>query len=394
MIKKNSLTPVSLKTKANWKNNCITSIKDLIDSDRDGFCKVTKEGKISWKSGLVKCLNDEQIKLPAWFGQDISYPGLSIILLNNAFTYRQNCIIADYKSVLRGEVWSSDYCLVEESLLHRDAHKLRSKGAVSKMRKEAKFKKGVHIYLGWIAPHYGHFLMEGLSRMWPFIITDIDTVNIKHVAHSRNDVRTIKKLGNSFVWDAYHRLGIELAEIYEIDEPIIFEKLLVPTPSFRLGRNFYSTPVQNKVWTAIRGESSLKADKKVYLSRRKYLSTGIPKRPISNELEIEHFFLRNDFDIVYPETLAFEEQLKLYGHCSVIAGPSGSNMHNSAFMPDNSKVLIITPTSFCVKADYMINVHKNIETNYFFVNVKDVTYRSQHFWTVDIEQLETCLEKM
>lgn len=393
MINKNIFSSISLRTRANWESNCIESFKDLVDSEKDGFCKFFHKGKLTWKSELIQCLNRERLKLPKWFGQEIIYPDLSIILLNSAFAYKQKSIRGKYRNFLRGEVWSSDFHIVKESLLHRNAHILLSKSAVSKMRMQAEFKKGVYIYLGWIAQHYGHFLLQGLSWVWPFVVTDFVRDNITPVAHSRKDVKTIKELDNYFVSEAYKRLGIKLSEIYEIRNPTIFEKLLIPVPSFRLGRNSYSTPVQSKVWAEIRGEINPKTDKKIYLSRRKYSRGGMLKRPILNELEIEQLFLKNNYEIIYPETIPIEEQLKLYGSCSVIAGSSGSNMHNSAFIPDNSKVLIIAPTSFCVKNDYMINVHKSIETNYFFVEAKDVTCRSQHYWTVNIEQLENCLLK-
>ncbi|MEA3376537.1 MAG: glycosyltransferase family 61 protein, partial [Chloroflexota bacterium] len=67
--------------------------------------------------------------------------------------------------------------------------------------------------------------------------------------------------------------------------------------------------------------------------------------------------------------MGFEEQLELYGSCSVIAGPAGSNMHNSAFMPRKTHVIILAPTSFVVEADYLINAAKDIQLNYYFTDV-------------------------
>lgn len=383
------------KIKASWKKHSTTSLKELFENNNDSFWKVADGGTISWSSMKIRCLSKTK-KLPRWFFKDQTYPELLIILLNNGFTYKEDPVVINGRPFFRNEIWSSDNSLIEESLLHRACHIYNNKSAIVNMRKKATFKKGIYIYLGCLRTHYGHFLLESLARLWPFIIAGLDKNEVIPVIHTEWPSPSLDAIGKKypFVAEAYQRIGINLSEIYEIVDPVIFEKLLVPTPSFRLGQVFhYGTPTQSKVWAAIKRVNNLKPKKnKIYLSRKKHQCNNIKSRFLSNELEVEQLFIRHGFEIVYPERLPFTEQVKLYQECSIMAGPIGSCMHNSAFMPDDSKVLIIAPSFFSyTNADSMINTHKNIQTNYFYVDVGRPFHRRDRAWMVDIKQLETRL---
>ena len=111
-----------------------------------------------------------------------------------------------------------------------------------------------------------------------------------------------------------------------------------------------------------------------------------------NEQDVEDIFRRHGYEIVYPETLSFADQLALYGQCAVIAGAMGSNVHNTGFMPPGAQSLILAPTSFLTNyTDVLINGPKGNTTNYFLVNAQGVTFDSQESWAVNVAELERCL---
>jgi capsular polysaccharide biosynthesis protein len=68
---------------------------------------------------------------------------------------------------------------------------------------------------------------------------------------------------------------------------------------------------------------------------------GNSARRVSNEEEVEQLFIRHGFQIVYPEKLNFDEQVKLIANTSVLAGFEGSAMHLSGFLPEGATTLLI-----------------------------------------------------
>jgi hypothetical protein len=60
---------------------------------------------------------------------------------------------------------------------------------------------------------------------------------------------------------------------------------------------------------------------------------------VANEVQIERAFARRGFAVVFPETETFQEQLALYASAQVVAGLSGSGLHNSVFMRPGAHVI-------------------------------------------------------
>jgi hypothetical protein len=65
--------------------------------------------------------------------------------------------------------------------------------------------------------------------------------------------------------------------------------------------------------------------RKIYLGRKGRI------RGLANEPEIARFMVRHGFEIVYPEKLSFEEQVRTFRDASCVAGPSGAALTNIMF---------------------------------------------------------------
>lgn len=192
----------------------------------------------------------------------------------------------------------------------------------------AKPQKGRGLYLGhFMGGHYGHFITEGLSTFWVF--EDHPATQFQYfVFHPFSfGVRV----------PPYTKMCLELFGIPE--ERIVFvgqdrlqcSELVIPERLFRLN---HSADVRSH-WTyqAIARAAPINRSmpERVYLSRRKFSHQQFD-RVVANEVELEHVFRSHDFEIIYPETLNFLEQVSLCANASVVAGVSGSGLHNSLFM--------------------------------------------------------------
>jgi hypothetical protein len=189
-------------------------------------------------------------------------------------------------------------------------------------------RKGRGIYLGYLmAGHYGHFITEGLCTFWIF-----ETLPAEEFDYFLFSPFVFGTRIPDYAVQCMRALGIDTDKIVILgEEPMAFEELVVPERLFRL--NHSADPalawVHRRIRSCIVEEG--KRPELVYLSRRK-LSLKQLTRVIANEVLVEKLFRHAGFTVVYPEELPFKEQLSLYANARVVAGPSGSALHNSLFM--------------------------------------------------------------
>jgi hypothetical protein len=376
--------------KFQWQNQALPHFKDIFLTSSDGSWRHSRAGKLAWRSSGLQCVNQNQRTLPWWWYRDFYYPELRLAAINDALAYREDHIWPDLAPPYGGEIWSSDGCSFRDiTPQFRDRSGL-SKTEAAELRSSATYMPGVYFYLGWLTSHYGHFLLESLSLIWPNLDHDLDFSGVQYVAFS---AKSDGLWPPEFAEEPYAWFGIGLKDVDPIGQPVIFEKLIIPTPSISLHNPSYGTPAQTSVWDAMSLPNEGTPNRRLYLSRRKYRLWGREvRRPMGNEEEVETLFDQLGFEIIYPETLSLDEQITLYSQCNVIAGAIGSNMYNSVFMPSGSRVLIITPTSFAPLMYFLVNAQKGIATDYFFVDVNAMSHDSELLWHVDVDALKRSLD--
>ncbi|WP_165734676.1 glycosyltransferase 61 family protein [Pseudoalteromonas sp. C8] len=193
---------------------------------------------------------------------------------------------------------------------------------------------GHYIYLGFYTEHYGHFLLETLSRIWAVKgSTQYDGFIFSNfVLPRKSDELT------SFASFCFKKLGLNPDKVIILKEDTLVETLTVPNaqcyilnkvhPNYinifeRLRQNVLNLQVSNL---------------KFYLSRSKLQKR---KRKVVNEHKIEEVFTEHGFKVVYMEDLTIDMQLSLLVNASVIAGLEGSALHNCLFMKPRTKVISI-----------------------------------------------------
>lgn len=88
-------------------------------------------------------------------------------------------------------------------------------------------------------------------------------------------------------------------------------------------------------------KSPTKGFRKIYISRQ---NTQIKR--IDNENQVIQILKKYGFEIIYPEKLAFEEQIKIFSEAEYIMGATGAAFTNIIYAPKNAKVVSIIPKEF------------------------------------------------
>lgn len=88
---------------------------------------------------------------------------------------------------------------------------------------------------------------------------------------------------------------------------------------------------------------------KLYISRLMSAAARPDYRQLQGEADIEKFFERRGFTVVYPESLSFGEQISLFQRARQIVGPSGSGMLNAVFSEPGTRVVDMESFHFTVR---------------------------------------------
>lgn len=181
--------------------------------------------------------------------------------------------------------------------------------------------KGRTLYLGTFYNHYGHFITESLSRFWWHEAGDsFDHLVAYGFIHNHGRVHVQR----------FHRhmtgiLGIPLKRMSLLTAPVRFDEIVVPEQLFVFGShvNVRMRDIYGRIAEQHRAGIP---------SGRIFLTRSIhPRARLANAHGVEDVFASFGFRVIYPEEVKIRRQLDYYVNSEIIAGLSGSGMHNCLF---------------------------------------------------------------
>lgn len=194
--------------------------------------------------------------------------------------------------------------------------------------------KGRGLYLGhFMAGHFGHFFFENLSTFWIFEDQKADEFDY-FVFHPF----AFGTSSSDFAEYAFKAFGIDRERIVLVGSTaLVFEELVVPERLARI--NHSSDPRLRWVYTTVSGPAMRAApSRRLYVSRREF-NKRQQRRVVANEMEVEALFVQAGFDVIYPETMTFPQQIDVCGDAAMVAGMSGSNLFNVLFAPPGALLI-------------------------------------------------------
>lgn len=206
------------------------------------------------------------------------------------------------------------------------------------------------IYFGYFLPHWGHFLIDCLGRMWPFLQSDERLKDYK--------IAFISQVGEFYsnCYEFFENLGIEKKRIIHVGEPTQFDKVAIPNIDYtpEPNRQFATQYLQvfNKVVNEILQKHSLCEVtekygniRKVYFTRSRF--RGARSREVGLQV-IDKVFEKGGYNVIAPERLSLSEQVLIWNYAERIACINGTIPLNVIFKADSfdtcrgGKLLILT----------------------------------------------------
>lgn len=235
---------------------------------------------------------------------------------------------------------------------------------------------GDYYFIGSLHHHFGHFLVEGLSRLWA----------IRHIPEKiKNNLKYIiyEDSVKSYALGLLNKFGVNQDNIIFAPKHAILERVFVPDISYKTHHwgSQHQVEVYDKIRDLVAGNNS--SENYVYLSR-----SNVPDRPLSNEKELEARLKGLGFDIISPESLDIDAQLSVIKNAQIIVGPVGSQMYLSAFSASSTNVVVCAPSNFYLPDDLLIASMKGLNLSVLLGSPIDFGKPKRHrAWEINIEEL-------
>jgi capsular polysaccharide biosynthesis protein len=204
--------------------------------------------------------------------------------------------------------------------------------------------EGRWLYGGHWMQHFGHFVAETVTTLWPEPADTGEVVGL--VFH--------KYLKRPWAQDAWQRRLLDLAgrgglPVRVVDGRTQLRVELLVVPGRAVVAHGWAHPEARAVWERVaapfRGRGG---PRRVFLSRTGHNAARRAEGHRSAgrstpewDAAVDAIFEAAGFAVVRPEELMVDQQLALVADAEVVAGASGSALHLSAFAPSSARVLEI-----------------------------------------------------
>jgi len=183
--------------------------------------------------------------------------------------------------------------------------------------------------------HYGHALVESLSRMWYFL--EHNNCGYRYAFISFEDPQIL---------DFHIILGLREEDIIIIKEPIRFDSVIVPEQSHYLLGGFNDKAI--KIYNTIRDSVKPACYDKVYLTR---MQMG----DILNEEYFVNHYRSLGYEIISMEQLPIKEQVAIMAGAKEIVCISGTLHHQILLCRNGVNVTVLNKCKISLLSHYWIN---------------------------------------
>ena len=210
------------------------------------------------------------------------------------------------------------------------------------------------IYIGAFWPHWGHFILEQISRLYYFFNEIDNSLPIVYLG-------PVDLTGNFL--EVFELLGIKKERLIRVKKLTRFKKVIIPEQSVIVAddtdkamwgkkNNYcYYTKDYVKIFEKLKSNVQPLGEEyqKVFYSRQNF--DKAKGRDLGEHNEVQSFFEKIGYKLVSPEKLSVREQIGIMKSCKDFVTFSGTLAHNLIFAEPNTKAVILNKS-------YVINPHQ------------------------------------
>lgn len=217
------------------------------------------------------------------------------------------------------------------------------------------------VFCGYLYQHWGHFLVESVSRLWYFLKND---PFVDKYVFFLDEGQERKVRGN-------HREFLELLGIWDkavfLTRPTRYREVIVPEPSY-VCMKYWSKgylAVFDAAARSVRPDPSWETPKKLFFTRSQFAKGSEYEFGLD---ALDHFFQDNGFAILSPETFSLSRLIHYIRNASVVASISGTLPHNMLFGNNGQKLVVVERLVINVDHQVCINQMRQLDAVHIDAN--------------------------
>lgn len=204
-----------------------------------------------------------------------------------------------------------------------------------KERSGVEFDTGRYLFCGFYFPHFGHFILESLSRLWAYEA-------YKNQIDGLIFLRDSRKIPDPNVYqEIFDLLGVT-HPIKFVQSPLQCAKLIVPQQGIGMGAFASGTdPLRSFIKEKFSQVAAPSKDcEKIYISRSGY---QMRRGGMLCENILESNLVAQGYKIFHPQSENLKTQIATYRGAKMIVSPDNSALHLAAFVgtPDQKVAIVL-----------------------------------------------------
>lgn len=219
-------------------------------------------------------------------------------------------------------------------------------------------KRETVVFCGYFINHWGHFLVEAVSRLWYFIQEDNTQIDKYVFVVGENEHRILKGNYKKF----FSLLGI-LEKIEIINKPTRFSKVILPQRSCK--RPYYYADEYKLIFDFVvernKVDSNWKRYDKIFLTRSQLKKAK--ETDIGSDM-LDSYFKNNGYKIIAPEELDLSEMIFYLRNAKIVAAVAGTLPLNLMFSIDNQKVIMMERVVINNEYTTLATIARNLDVTY------------------------------
>lgn len=180
---------------------------------------------------------------------------------------------------------------------------------------QAQFLDEDVLYGGVLINHFGHFMTDGLDRLWGLAADGWVGRVVFHREHNYDLPE--------YQWRILELLGLSRGQVLFCDQIYRFRAIHVPSPSWIMGVAVYRDHGALFAQARDRLPPVARRWDRLFISRRR-----MTEFPVIGEAELEDLVRQGGFEILCPEALDLRDQIDVFRGAGLIVGLSASALVN------------------------------------------------------------------
>lgn len=233
------------------------------------------------------------------------------------------------RSVQQSGVLNAKGAFMERSVTWRNGSQVNTAPPIPDPT-EVQNLSGRHLFLGPLFGHFGHFLVESISRLWALDHLEAEVDGLVFVPKFQNRPQHVLDTYRPFL----ELLGAKLP-VRNLEHPTLVEELHVPLQGFGMFDLIQGAPeFRNFINTHAGAEITADGPEKIYISR-----TGLPpeRGGVLGEQILEDLLIEEGFEPFHPQMHDYATQVAVYKAARQIISVDASPLHLVAMVGDEDQ---------------------------------------------------------